>query len=163
MDESTRMTMDEVIAFVEVLPRTLSLRSQPGDGSPAISWGDVFFYYAPDGVVPAVQPFATIVTKDYPGDEGSRLDRPGAFRVNLAAGTAAFRRWAGREPRDPATDDLDPATDDAVFPHPVYGTLGWLSVVNPGPATSEPLRDLLRSAHRAARRRRERRAGTRSS
>ena len=56
-----------------------------------------------------------------------------------------------------------PATDDALFPHPVYGTLGWLSVVNPGPATSDPLRDLLRSAHQAARGRRERRAGTRSS
>ena len=155
--------MDEVIAFVVALPGTISLRPQPGDGSPEISWGDVFFYFAPDGVVPTVQPFATIVTKDYPGDEGSRLNRPGAFRVNVAAGTAEFSRRSGRGPRDPTSGDVDPAAVDVIFPHPVYGSLGWLSVVNPGPETTGPLCDLLRSAHQAARRRRERRAGVRNS
>ena len=56
-----------------------------------IAWGDTFFYYAPDGVVPsATQPFATIVTKNYPGDETSRLDRPDVFRVNMAAGREEF-------------------------------------------------------------------------
>jgi hypothetical protein len=56
------------------------------------SWGDLFFYYAPDGVVPtAGQPFATIVTKHYPDDAGSRLARPGAFRLNVAAGREAVR------------------------------------------------------------------------
>ena len=40
-------------------------------------------------------PFATIVTKDYPDDRESRLDRPGAFRLNVAAGTDEFRRRIG--------------------------------------------------------------------
>ena len=150
--------MDEVIEFIEGLGGVLTLRPRPGDGSPEISWGDAFCYYAPDGVVPRTQPFATIVTKDYPGDEGSRLDRPGAFRVNLAAGTEKFRRWTGRAPRDPGTSDVDPSTSDVVIPHPVYGTLGWLAVVDPGPRTEEVLRDLLRRAHSRARARYERRA-----
>ena len=153
------MRMDEVIEFVEALGGVLTLRPRPGDGSPEISWGDAFCYYAPDGVVPRTQPFATVVTKDYPGDEGSRLDRPGAFRVNVAAGTDEFRRWTGRSPRDPATGEVDPGTPDVVFAHPVYGDLGWLAVVDPGPRTSQALRDLLRTAHSGALTRYERRAG----
>ena len=152
--------MDEVIGFVEGLGGVLTLRPQPGDGSPEVSWGDAFLYHAPDGVVPRTQPFATVVTKDYPGDDGSRLDRPGAFRVNVAAGIDAFRRWTGRAPREPATEDVDPSTPDVVIAHPVYGHLGWLAVVDPGPRTEHALRDLLRTAHALAQARYERRDGT---
>lgn len=153
------MRIEEIVEAVEALGGVLTLRPQPGDGSPEISWGDLFFYYAPDGVVPRTQPFATIVTKDQPGDEGSRLDRPGVFRLNVAAGSAEFRRWTGRDPRQPATaDDPDPSTPDVVIAHPVYGGLGWLAVVDPGPRTESTVRDLLRTAHHAARTRRERRA-----
>jgi hypothetical protein len=152
--------MDEVITFVEGLGGVLTLRPQPGDGSPEVSWGDAFLYHAPDGVVPRTQPFATVVTKDYPGDEGSRLDRPGAFRVNIAAGIDEFRRWTGRAPRERATEDVDPSTPDVVIAHPVYGHLGWLAVVDPGPRTEDALRDLLRTAHALAQARYERRGGT---
>ncbi len=165
------MTMDEIISFVTSLDNVLALRPGPGDGSPEISWGDTFFYYSPEGVVPAAtQPFATIVTKNYPRDESSRLDRPDTFRVNFAAGKEAFIRWTGREPREPATTDIDPSTDpsidpsndpstvDAVIAHPVYGALGWLAVVNPGPRTEAETRELLRTAHQLARARYERHA-----
>ncbi len=151
------MDIDEIIEFIDTLDGVLILKPQPGDGSPEISWGDVFFFYAPDGVVPTTQPFATIVTKDYPDEAGSGLDRPGAFRLNLAAGKAEFRAWTGREPRDSASDDTDPATADVVFAHPVYANLGWLCVVNPGPSTTGPIRDLLRTAHHLARTRYQRR------
>ena len=150
------MTMEEIISFVDGLDGVLTQRAQPGDGSPEIAWGDRFFYYAPEGVVPAAtQPFATIVTKNYPGDESSRLDRAGVFRVNVAAGKEAFRAHIGRAPRD--TDlqvDADaPGPDvlDAVIAHPVYGSLGWLAVNNPGPATAAEVRRLLHQAHHLAR------------
>lgn len=98
------MTIDEIIDYVTDLEGVLALRPGPGDGSPEISWGDTFFYYSPEGVVPtATQPFATIVTKNYPDDEGSHLDRPGAFRVNVAAGKDAFTEWTGAAPRDSST------------------------------------------------------------
>ena len=154
------MSMDEVIAYVESLGGVLTLRPLPGDGSPEASWGDAFLYYAPDGVVPSAQPFATVVTKDYPGDESSRLDRSGAFRVNVAAGRDEFRRWTGADPREAAPSGVDPSTPDVVIPHPVYGCLGWLAVVDPGPRTEDALRDLLRTAHSLARARAERRSGT---
>lgn len=152
------MTEEEIITYVEGLEGVLVLKPGPGDGSPELAWGDTFFYYSPDGTVPTtVQPFATIVTKDYPGDEESRLDRPDAFRVNIAAGKEAFVRWTGREPREASA--ADPAATDILFAHPVYGTAGWLAVVNPGPRTAEPTRELLRKAYDLARARYERRAG----
>ena len=103
------MTIDEIISFVEGLDGVLTLRPGPGDGSPEIAWGDMFFYYAPNEVVPQnTQPFATIVTKDYPGDDKSELDRPGAFRVNVAAGKEAFVRWTGHSPARVGRDHRRP-------------------------------------------------------
>lgn len=151
------MTIEDIIDYVRSLDGVLVLAPQEGDGSPEIAWGDVFFYYAPDGVVPTTQPFATVVTKDYPDDTGSRLDRsPGTFRVNIGASAEEFRRWTGHGTREPA-----PATDasrtDTVFAHPVYARQGWLAVVDPGPGTTTAVRELLASAHQRARERVRRR------
>lgn len=152
------MGVDEIIKFVDRLGGVLILSPQRGDGSPEISWGDTFFYYAPDGVVPkATQPFATIVTKDYPGDEGSRLNRPDAYRLNVFAGKEAFVSWTGHKPRGLDTQGIDPSVPDTVIAHPVYGGLGWLAVVNPGPRTETAIQELLRTSHRLAAVRYERR------
>ncbi|MEU1958879.1 DUF6194 family protein [Nocardia sp. NPDC019255] len=151
------MTIEEIIAFVSGLEGVLTLRPGPGDGSPEISWGDTFFYYSPDGVVPkATQPFATIVTKNYPGDESSDLNRPNTFRVNIAAGKEAFTHWTGHTPREHPTP-ADPSAVDTVLPHPVYASAAWLAVINPGPRTAEPIRTLLHTAYELARTRHQRR------
>jgi Family of unknown function (DUF6194) len=46
------MTIDEIISFVDGLDGVLTLRPGPGDGTPEIAWGDTFFYYSPNGVIP---------------------------------------------------------------------------------------------------------------
>jgi hypothetical protein len=149
------MSVDEVRAYVENLGGVLVLAPVPGDGTPEVAWGDLFFYEAPDGVLPPGQPFATVVTKDYPGEPSSGLDRPGAFRVNVET---------SREEREALVADgtlheeVDPATPDVVQPHPTYAAQGWVCVVDPGPRTGGVLRALLVSAHGRARARRERRA-----
>ncbi len=152
------MKADDIIALVRSFGGTLAFTAGPQDGSPEIAWGDTFFYYAPDGRMPeATQPFATIVTKNYPEDERSHLDRPGAFRLNIAAGKASFVQWIGREPREVPDDDAS-AEDDIVIAHPIYGSLGWLAVVNPGASTDRVVRELLHQAYERARSRHERRA-----
>lgn len=156
------MSIEEIIEYVSRLGGVLVLQPGPDDGSPEIAWGDTFFYYAPDGVMPqATQPFATIVTKDYPGDEGSRLNRTDAFRVNVAAGRVELVRWTGHAPRDEVSD-ADPDLEDTVIAHPVYGAQGWLAVVKPGTRTEQSVRDLLAEAHSRARVRYERRAAANS-
>jgi hypothetical protein len=150
------VTVDDIISFVNGFEGVLVQRAHSGDGSPEIAWGDTFFYYAPDGVAPdATQPFATIVTKNYPGDETSRLERPGVFRVNVAAGKDSFIAHTGRAPRGTdARVDADAPRPDALdvwIAHPVYGSLAWLAVNSPGPATAAELRRLLEQAHQLAR------------
>lgn len=153
------MTIEEIIGFVSGLDGVLALTPAPGDEWPELTWGDAFFYYSPGGVVPAnIQPFATIVTKNYPGDESSHLDRPDTFRVNIHAGKEAFVHWTGHSPREAADTEVDSSVADTVIAHPVYGTAGWLAVVNPAASTEAATRDLLTAAHLLARKRYERRA-----
>ncbi|MGW4535729.1 DUF6194 family protein [Nocardia sp. NPDC004340] len=158
------MDIDEITEFIETLDGVLTLAPGPDSGFPELAWGDKFFYYAPDGQVPTrTQPFATIVTKNYPDDTTSDLDRPGAFRLNINAGHEGFTATLGYGPRDLHDHPVDASEFDTWIPHPVYGTAGWLSVVNPATATEAAARDLLRTAHRRARTGYERRADQRSS
>jgi len=154
------MSMEQIIATVRAFDGALVVDPGPGDDVPEIAWGDAFFYYAPDGRMPQnVQPYGTIVTKDYPDDTGSDLGRPGRWRVNIHVDRATFRELTGEEPRS-LTRPRNFASVDVVNPHPVYGALGWIAVVNPGEQTSETVVQLLRAAHDAARARFERRRHT---
>ena len=149
------MSIDDIIDLVRSWHGALAVTPQAGDDALEIAWGDTFFYYAPDGEMPArTQPFATIVTKNYPDDATSDLDRPGVFRVNIAAGREAMSTLASDTSPGEAAD---PSALDRLFSHPVYGSMGWLAVLNPGPRTAETTRGLLRHAYEAARARYERR------
>jgi hypothetical protein len=136
------MEMHEIVERVSGWEGVLALQPGPGDGSPEISWGDVFSYVAPDGTVPSGQPFATLVTKDYPGEPSAGLDRPGSFRVNVHV--RGSRRPVATDPT------ADPSAPDKLLPHPVYADLGWVAVVDPAERTGEQVMALLRSAHAAA-------------
>lgn len=142
--------MEQVLAAVRSFDGVLVLTPGEGDGSPPIAWGDSFFYYAPDGQVPRnEQPYGTIVTKDYPGDTGSGLDAEGRWRVNIHVGRRRFEELIGVPPRELAPG-RDFAAADVVLPHPVYGHLGWVSVVNPAERTMPIVLGLLRDAHERA-------------
>jgi len=154
------MSMDQIIATVRGFDGALVVAPEPGDDVPEIAWGDAFFYYAPDGRMPQhVQPYGTIVTKDYPDDTASDLDRPGRWRVNIHVDRPTFRELTGEEPRS-LIRPRDFASVDVVNPHPVYGALGWIAVVNPAEQTTDTVVQLLRAAHDAARARFERRRDT---
>ncbi|MFG3153776.1 DUF6194 family protein [Streptomyces sp. NPDC048219] len=154
--------MEQIIATVRAFDGALVLAPERGGDFPESAWGDAFFYYSPDGRVPRnVQPYGTIVTKDQPGDTASGLDAPDRWRVNIQVGRATFQELTGEEPRA-LSRPRDHAAVDTVMPHPVYGELGWVSVVTPGARTTDTVLGLLRDAHDAARarfaRRRERTA-----
>lgn len=158
------MTPEEIIGFVEDLPRVRVVRAGPGIGAPEAAWGDVFFYYDPEGDAyeSGGMPFATVVVKDYPGfDTASRLDRPGVFRVNAAVGRRLFEEVVGYPPaaHPEHAGEVDPAEPDRVIAHPVYAAQGWVSVVSPGGATAERVREMLAAAHGRDAARWERRSG----
>lgn len=145
------MSMEQIIATVRAFDGALVLAPEQGGDLPEIAWGDAFFYYSPDGQVPHhVQPYGTIITKDYPGDTASDLDPPGRWRVNIHVDRATFQQLTGEAPRS-LSRSRDHAAADTVMPHPVYGELGWISVVTPGERTTDTVLRLLRGAHDAAR------------
>jgi hypothetical protein len=135
------VTEDDIVNFVRQLAGVEVTVASEESGAPEVAWGDVFF-----SVPGRPQPFATLVKRDYPGvDEESQLDRPGFFRVNIGVGRDQLHQLLADE------GETDPMTADRFFPHPVYASYGWVSVINPQ-ATSEVLRELLLSAyHRATR------------
>ncbi|MGW7067301.1 DUF6194 family protein [Streptomyces sp. NPDC054855] len=149
--------MEQIIATVRGFDGAFVFVPKPGSDFPEQAWGDAFFYYGPDGQMPTnIQPYGTIVTKDYPDDTASDLDPPGRWRVNIHVDRATFQELTGEHPRG-LNNSRDHAAADIVMPHPVYGVLGWVCVVNPDERTTSTVVRLLRDAHDAARARIERR------
>lgn len=152
------MSMERILAEIRSFDGLLELAPQPGSHHSEISWGDHFFYYAPDGIVPRTrQPYATIVTKNYPDDGLSRLNAPDRWRLNINVGSRRFAEPIGHAPGAGNVEAPDFATVDVFTPHPLYGPYGWVSVVNPAESTTGVALESLREAHLADRRRVERR------
>jgi len=107
--------------------------------------GDTFLVYDPEGDLPAERqmPFVTIVTGDH-YDSVSKLDRPGAYRLNIGLTKATY---VARFGAGPTPHDVDHAAADTVMPHPTYAAQHWVCVVNPGEASLETVRTLLAEAH----------------
>jgi hypothetical protein len=132
------------------------------------STGDTFFFYDPDHKFP----FATLVTTDY-NDSFSNLNRPSVFRLNIGISKQTYLSLFGSRPSQPSSSgdgdadggghDYDFTALDQLMPHPVYGRMYWVCVLNPSDATFEtvvrPLlaeayeKDVSKYAKRAARRR----------
>jgi hypothetical protein len=115
--------------------------------------GDSFFLYDPAGDLPPERqhPFATIVTGDS-YDTVSKLDRPGAYRLNIGLTRDTYVSLFGAAPKQ--RDDqgvlvtgVDYAATDRLMPHPIYASQYWVSVVNPDQATLDTVRRLLTEAH----------------
>lgn len=152
------MTMEQILSEIRSYVGVLELAPQPGSEHPEISWGDYFFYCAPDHVLPRNrQPYATIITKDYPDDTNSRLDAPHRWRLNIHVGSQIFTELIGYSPDSIEESGVDFSATDVFLPHPLYGAYGWVSIVNPGPATTPRAREVLHEAHLADQRRIERR------
>ena len=140
------MTESEIAAFLtSSSPDVDVVVASEAGGAPETAWGDSFFYYDPEGL-PADRrlPFATIVTQDYPGfDTFSDLGRPGVFRLNVWVGRETFGGLFG-EPGGAADHDFTAL--DTPLPHPTYAAQGWVSILNPGPRTTDLARTLLTEA-----------------
>ena len=151
------MSMEKILSALRGHDDVVELAPTTGDPYPEISWGDHFFHYAPDGRIPTNrQPWATIVTKDYPDDTRCRLGAPDRWRLNIHVGSALFTEVLGYPPDRIDETAVDHSVTDVFHPHPLYGRYGWVCVVNPGPATVDRAVMLVGEAYRADRRRVER-------
>ena len=128
----------------------------PESGAPEVAWGDTFFIYDPDRSLEGTGrfPFATIVTKDYPDDRLADLNRPGVFRLNIGVSKPTFQSLIG------STEGHDFTALDRIMPHPVYGKMYWVCVLNPSAETFQRVRPLLAEAYELAVSRDQKRAAS---
>lgn len=110
--------------------------------------GDLFFLYGTGEKFP----FATIVTKDDDYDNVSQLNREGIFRLNIGVSKATFKSLFGELSSKPGIGGfkecgLDFTVTDELLPHPVYGSMYWISVLNPGDKTIPLLEQYLTEAY----------------
>ena len=111
--------------------------------------GNSFFSYNPGDVRPEDQgflPFATLVTNDL-SDQASDLEREGVYRLNIGIGKRTFQSLFDSEA---PSIDYDFTALDQLMPHPVYGQMFWVCVLNPSDATFQALKPLLLEAYAGA-------------
>ncbi len=124
-----------------------------------VEGGDSFFFYNPDDSVPPDHrfPIITLVTGDR-YDQFSELERPGVFRLNIGIGKETFRARFGK-PQLPGSEEsegdgasaFDFTALDQIMPHPVYGRMYWVCVLNPSDETfAQEVRPLLAEAYALA-------------
>lgn len=120
------------------------------------SWGERSLFYNPGNRLPRGVCFATVKEKNGGNDRASGLDRPGVFRVNFGPQKSDFISRFGKTLARPAKGGIvggpwDFTALDVLTPHPVYGWMGWMAVLNPSAATLDALLPLIDSAHARAR------------
>src|SRR5438105_3437912 len=133
----------------EATLREYILRTCPGT-TVVDAGGDSYYFTDPE----QMHPFATLVTSDA-HDQASNLGRPGVFRLNIGVSKSTFQSLVGAA----AEAEHDFTALDRPMPHPVYGKMYWVCVLNPGPATSEAVFGLIAEAYAADRRQRGKPAG----
>jgi hypothetical protein len=119
---------------------------------PVDAWGDAFFFYNPGRERPDEIYFATLKSKDDDYDRFSDLNRPSVFRLNIGISKATFRSLFGSPPSRPgAAGVVDTSYDftalDQLLPHPIYGRMYWVCVLNPSDATFQTVQPLLAEAY----------------
>lgn len=113
--------------------------------------GATFFSYDPEHKFP----FATIVTNDE-HDQVSNLNRPSVFRLNIGISKPTFQALFGSPILRASVEDLiasgyDFTALNQLMPHPVYGRMYWVCILNPSTASfDEVIKPLLAEAYTIA-------------
>ena len=115
--------------------------------------GASFFSYGPDHKFP----FATLVTGDE-HDQASNLSRPSVFRLNVGVSKQTFQSLFGSGSAHSDEGGPEGGYDftalDCIMPHPVYGKMYWVCVLNPSEGTFKTVQELLVEAYDMAVRKR---------
>ena len=111
-------------------------------------WGEQGLFYNPENILPKGIYILTFKEKDGPNDKASNLNREGYYRLNLGISKNTFKSMFGSIPTRPAAGKIVNTNHnfqdvDTIMPHPVYGWMAWIGVVNPGMSTFEKLKPLI--------------------
>lgn len=122
---------------------------------PQDSWGERSFFLNPGQKLKRGSYFATIKQKDGENDKASNLAREGVYRLNIGISKACYLSLFSSLPTRPAKGcfiegDYDFQKIDTILPHPVYGWMGWVSILNPSEDSFKQCQKLLDNAYNKA-------------
>lgn len=119
---------------------------------PKSSWGETSLFYNPGRLLPNGVYFCTLKEKNGENDKASGLDREGVFRLSIGISMATYERYFGSKPKRPVKGGIIATGHDftalnELMPHPIYGWMSWVQVLNPSASTFESIRPLIAEAH----------------
>jgi hypothetical protein len=119
---------------------------------PKSSWGETSLFYNPGNVLPNGVYFCTIKEKNGNNDKASKLDREGVFRLSFGLDKTTYENRFGPKPNRPAKGGIidtghDFAALNELMPHPIYGWMYWVQILNPSVSTFETILPLISAAH----------------
>ncbi len=119
------------------------------------TWGETSFFYNPSKLLPRGTYFCTLKQKDGENDKGSNLNRQKVYRFNFGLPTKSFVKTFGEKPKRPAKGQIiegpwDFTALNTLMPHPIYGWMGWVAILNPSEQLFSEIQPLLRLAYEKA-------------
>lgn len=112
------------------------------------NWGERGLFYNPENKLSKGIYILTFKEKDGPNDRASNVNRADVYRLNLGISKNTFRQIFGEIPRRPLAGQVADTGHnfselDRIMPHPVYGWMSWIAVLNPSDKTFEQLEPLI--------------------
>jgi hypothetical protein len=122
---------------------------------PKASWGETSLFYNPGNALPNGVYFCTIKEKNGDNDTSSDLDRDGVFRLSIGVGKVAYASILGKPPARPSKGGIidtghDFTACDVLMPHPIYGWMSWVQILNPSESSFIEIFGLIAGAHKEA-------------
>lgn len=119
------------------------------------AWGEKSFFYNPDNLLKRGVYFLTLKEKDGDNDKASSLDRENIFRINFGISKKTFLQHFSTLPKRPTKGhSIEGLYDfqklDTLTPHPVYGWMAWVSILNPSNNSFEMLEKLIKESYQVA-------------
>jgi hypothetical protein len=116
------------------------------------AWGEKSFFYNPENLLKRGVYFCTIKEKDGANDRASDLDRPDVFRINFGILKTTFLKLFQIPPKRPIKGGIiegpyDFRALDKLTPHPVYGWMSWVSILNPSKNSWGQVEELLKESY----------------
>ncbi len=124
---------------------------------PKSSWGETALFYNPGKILPNGVYFCTIKEKNGENDQASQLDREDIFRLSIGISKESYQELFGEKPKRPkkggiikTTTKYDFTQTNVLMPHPIYGWMSWVQILNPSEKSFEKLLPLIKEAHAQA-------------
>jgi hypothetical protein len=119
---------------------------------PKSSWGETSMFYNLGKLLPNGVYFCTLKEQNGENDKASDLNRDGVFRFSIGLSKSTYEHLFGNRPKRPPKGGIIDSTHDfkalnKLMPHPIYGWMSWVQILNPSQATFESLMPLIAETH----------------